>query len=79
MAVYLHCLGETAAAAAYFDEARRLRPESWNFKRQAWSLEDPAKAGGPEFWRAVDDLGGDRYYPEIDMAGLPDDPPPVRP
>ena len=36
------------------------------------------KPGGPEFWAAVDDLGERRYYPEIEMAGLPDDPPPVR-
>lgn len=78
MAVYLHCHGETAAAAPYFAEAKRLRPESWNFRRQAWSLEDPMKAGGQEFWAAVDELGDDRYYPEIEMAGLPDDPPPAK-
>jgi hypothetical protein len=79
LAVYLHCAGKPERARAYFDEAKRLRPESWNFRRQAWSLEDPMKAGGPEFWAAVDELGSGRYYPEIEMQGLPDDPPPVRP
>ena len=77
MAAYLHCAGKPEDARPYFEEAKRLLPESWNFKRQAWSLEDPMKAGGPEFWASVDELGAGRYYPEIEMAGLPDDPPPV--
>jgi len=50
----------------YFEEAKRLRPESWNYKRQAWALEDPMKAGGPEFWAAVDALGDNKYYPTSD-------------
>jgi hypothetical protein len=58
--------GHAKCAQKYFDEARRLRPESWNFKRQAWALEEPMKAAGPEFWAAVDALGPDRYYPEVE-------------
>jgi hypothetical protein len=64
MGEYLHETGRSRAAQKYFDEARRLRPESWNYKRQAWALEDPAKASGPEFWAAVDALGGRSYYPQ---------------
>lgn len=67
MARYLHGQGKTAEAAGYFAEAVRLHPENWSYKRQAWALEDPTKAGGPEFWAAVDALGADRYYPEIEM------------
>jgi len=60
---YLAENGHADAARAYFEEAVRLRPESWNFRRQAWALEDPAKAAGPEFWAAVDALGTRQYYP----------------
>jgi hypothetical protein len=63
MGEYLAENGHADAARAYFDEAVRLRPESWNYKRQAWALEDPMKAAGPEFWSAVDSLGEREYYP----------------
>lgn len=64
MGEYLQEKGHPGPARRYFDEAVRLRPESWNFRRQAWALEDPAKAAGPEFWSAVDDLGERKYYPQ---------------
>jgi hypothetical protein len=60
---YLVENGHAKDAQKYFEEAKRLRPDSWNYKRQAWALEDPAKAGGPEFWAAVDALGDNKYYP----------------
>ena len=60
---YLFERGHADAAQKYFEEAKRLRPESWNYKRQAWALEDPMKPGGPEFWAAVDSLGEGKYYP----------------
>lgn len=59
-------LGDRAGARGHFEEAKRLRPESWNYKRQAWALEDPMKAGGPEFWSAVDALGAGKYYPVVE-------------
>ncbi len=64
---YLHGIGRDDLAQSHFEEAKRLRPESWNYKRQAWALEDPAKSGGSEFWAAVDALGDARYYPEIEL------------
>lgn len=67
LARYLHTRGNPADAAPYFAEAIRLHPENWSYKRQAWALEDPAKAGGPEFWAAVEALGAERYYPPIHM------------
>jgi len=60
---YLFEQGHPEAAKKYFETAKQLRPESWNYQRQAWALEDPMKAGGPEFWAAVDSLGGGKYYP----------------
>jgi len=71
LGVYLHERGHADAAQRHFDEAKRLRPESWNFKRQAWTLEAPGKAGGPEFWSAVEALGEKPYYPPIEMDGMP--------
>jgi hypothetical protein len=66
---YLHEGGHREAAQKYFEEAKRLRPESWNYKRQAWSLRDPTNpmsASGPEFWNAVDALGARKYYPPVE-------------
>lgn len=66
---YLHGIGRDDLAQPHVEEAKRLRPDSWNYKRQAWALEDPAKSGGPEFWAAVDALGENRYYPRIELEG----------
>lgn len=63
---YLVEIGHAQDAQKYFEEAKRLRPESWNYKRQAWALEAPMKAGGPEFWAAVNALGDNKYYPTSD-------------
>ncbi len=60
---YLHARGHARAAAPYLMEARRLHPESWSYRRQTWELEEPGKAGGPEFWAAVVALGDRPYYP----------------
>jgi len=72
LAVYLYQRGHREDAQKYLADSTRLRPESWNFRRQSWWLEEPAKAGGPEFWAAVDGLGRQRYYPRIEMEGMPE-------
>lgn len=63
----LHERGRTADAQAAFAEAKRLRPESWNFKRQVWHLEEAGKSGGPEFWADVKALGDAPYYPRHEL------------
>lgn len=66
---FLYECGHTDAAQKYFEEAKRLRPESWNYRRQALSLRDPTNplsASGPEFWAAVDALGDKKYYPPVE-------------
>jgi hypothetical protein len=68
MGDYLHSRGFAEAAQRHFDDAKRLRPDSWAYKRQAWNLEDPNKSGGPEFWAAVDALGDDYYYEPLDLG-----------
>ena len=63
--------GRADAAQRWFQEARRLHPDSWSIARQAWDLEEPGKAGGPEFFAAVRALGELTYYSPIDMDGMP--------
>lgn len=64
---YLWEQGHAAAARAQFDEALRLHPENWEYRRQALDLEEQGKAGGPEYWAAVDALGAKHYYPALEL------------
>ncbi len=67
--------GEVERAQTYLNRAVELRPESWNFRRQAMILKDPALTGQlntePGFWAAVDALGDKAYYEPIQMEGIP--------
>jgi len=63
----LHERGRAGAAQAAFARAKALRPESWNFKRQGWHLEEAGKSGGPEFWADVKALGDRPYYPRWEL------------
>jgi len=63
----LHERGDAAGAQRAFAEAKRLRPESWNYKRQAWHLEETGRSGGPEFWADVKALGDRPYYPRHEL------------
>lgn len=67
LGVELYKLGRKGEAQTWMAEAKRLRPESWSFKRQAWELEAVGKSAGPEFWRAVHELGEKRYYPLVEL------------
>ena len=67
LGTFLHAQGRPEPAQQAFAEAKRLRPESWNFKRQAWHLEEPGKSGGPEFWAEVKALGDRPYYPRWEL------------
>lgn len=55
LATQLEIDGHHDAAVQHFREAHRLVPESWTFRRQAWSLEK-VSAGGPRarFWQGPD-------------------------
>lgn len=62
--------GRPDEAQDQLDEAKRLKPDSWAFRRQAWELEEVGKAGSPTFWAAVEALGERAYYPQPEMPGL---------
>jgi tetratricopeptide (TPR) repeat protein len=64
---YLFEKGHRDEALKYFAEARRLRPESWSFKRQTWELEQAGKASGAEFFAEVMGLGDKHYYAPLEM------------
>jgi hypothetical protein len=64
---YLYQQGHQQDAKHYFNEAQRLRPDSWNFRRQRLELEAVGNASGPEFWTAVDALGTKAYYPQAKL------------
>jgi hypothetical protein len=54
--------GHAERAAVWFDEARRLAPDRWNYFRQALDLRERGSASGPEFFAAVAALGDKPYY-----------------
>lgn len=51
LANHLWRAGNREAAIAHFNEAHRLQPENWTYKRQAWSLVGNEAAGGGEMGR----------------------------
>jgi len=65
---YLFAHGYQQDARRYFLEAKRLRPDSWNFIRQELELQGVGNASGPEFWAQVDALGKQAYYPPADLS-----------
>ena len=76
LGVWLTKQGHVDAAQKFLDEAVRLRPENWSFRRQKIVLSDPALTGQfaatPEYWEAVMSLGETgHYYPPIEMEGMP--------
>ena len=51
LAAQLESDGHHEAAVAHFREAHRLVPESWTFRRQAWSLEKSVDGPLARFWQ----------------------------
>jgi hypothetical protein len=51
LACELERRGHHDAAVQHFREAHRLVPDSWTFRRQAWSLETPIDGPLARFWQ----------------------------
>jgi len=51
LASHLEVSGDHAGAVEHFREAHRLVPDSWTFRRQAWSLEGGAEGPFARFWQ----------------------------
>jgi hypothetical protein len=64
-------LGEGEEGRRHMREASERHPESWCIWRQQYGVNELGLASGPEFWARVDALGDRRYYPRIDISGMP--------
>ena len=71
LAQHLWREGREAEAVPHFREARRLRPDNWTYKRQAWVLANRFQAPSDLFegdWLSdVRAIGAENYYPPLDM------------
>lgn len=68
---YLYRQGFSEDAVPWFRQAHWLQPGNWTYKRQAWSLADPAQ-GPTEFYDGdwlsdVLAIGPENYYPRLQM------------
>lgn len=73
LAEYLVERGHPEAARLYFEEAKRLRPESWTYRRQTWNIFDPAQNYGRGWLEAVEALGDTPYYEPLRLDDAPAD------
>ncbi len=68
---HLHRAGHPEAAARHFRDAHRLQPDNWTYKRQAWTLVDPAQGPNAVYegdWLTdVRKIGAENYYPPLEM------------
>lgn len=71
LAQHLWRQGRSDEAVPHFRNARRLQPDNWTYKRQAWILASPYQAPSDLFegdWLSdVQAIGAERYYPPLDM------------
>jgi hypothetical protein len=71
LAHHLHRAGQVDAAVPHFAAARRLQPDNWVYKRQAWSFADALQVDtGPYEGDWLSDIrasGPDSYYAPLDM------------
>ena len=66
LASYLETEGHHEAAIGHFREAHRLVPDSWTFRRQAWSLEGGIEGPLARFWQGPRDDDPDSWPYEGD-------------
>ncbi len=67
LAQFLRETGRPDRARIWFEEAKRLSPDRWNYFRQALDLNEKGSASGPEFFAAVAALGSRPYYPPVPL------------
>lgn len=69
LGLYLHEQGHAADAVSQFKRAHELKPENWNYKRQAWNLGDLEKDYGLTFPDAF--KTGTPLYPPLELPDPP--------
>lgn len=63
--------GRTEEGDRWLAEASRLHPDSWCIWRQRAGVTELGLAAQADFWARVDALGERRYYPPVEMRGMP--------
>lgn len=67
MGIYLTEHEQLFDAKVYFNEAIKLHPESWNFKRQSWSLLESKEEQRNKFREGLKELEDKPYYPLLEL------------
>ncbi len=65
LGVYLQTLGDHDAAVAQFKRAHEIKPDNWNYKRQAWNLGNMQEDFGTSFQEEMQK--GIPFYPPLQM------------
>jgi tetratricopeptide (TPR) repeat protein len=69
LGVYLHEQGHPEAAVEQFKRAHELKPDNWNYKRQAWNLGDIEQNYGMTMREAFS--GDIPLYPPLELPEPP--------
>lgn len=65
LGVYLEGRGDHEAAVAQFREAHALKPDNWNYRRQAWNLGDAERDYGAPAAEQI--RSGPPMYPPLEL------------
>lgn len=68
---HLHRAGLTERGIGHFQQASRLQPENWTYRRQAWNLLPPDRKSidvyGTDWLTEVKKSGAENYYAPLEM------------
>ncbi|MCP8617955.1 TlpA family protein disulfide reductase [Salirhabdus salicampi] len=67
LGIYLTEHKQLDKAKIYFNKTVQLHPESWNYKRQSWSLVEPKEEQRNKFREALKELEDKPYYPILQL------------
>ncbi|MBI4298988.1 MAG: redoxin domain-containing protein [Chloroflexi bacterium] len=71
LGIYLYGKGDEQAAIIQFKKAHALKPNNWNYKRQAWNLGDAQRDYGTTFQEARNDPAAQPFYLPLDLPQPP--------
>jgi tetratricopeptide (TPR) repeat protein len=69
LGMYLNAAGRRDEAVAQFKRAQELKPDNWNFKRQAWNLGNIEQDYGTTFQQEMQK--GIPFYPPLELPEAP--------
>ena len=69
---YLLQAGQAEEGDRWLAQASQLHPESWAMWRQRAGVDQRGLAAQEDFWQRVQALGSKRYYPPVDLKGMPE-------